>query len=101
MLFRSLTNVSRHARATEVSVTMRIGDGRLTLAVRDNGRGFDPEQALRGKSHGIMGIRERAHTLGGSARFERPAKGGMLVEIAIPVARFQGREKADDTSTAG
>ena len=96
----ALTNVARHARATEVSVTMHVGNGRLVLAVRDNGRGFDPG-TVRAKSYGILGIRERAHTLGGTARFERIAKGGMLVEIAIPVARYQGRETTDDKSTAG
>jgi len=96
----ALTNVARHAGATEVSVTMHVGDGRLVLAVRDNGRGFDP-RAVRAKSYGILGIRERAHTLGGTARFERIAEGGMLVEIVIPVARYQGRETTDDKSTAG
>jgi len=97
----ALTNVVRHAAATEVGVSMRVGGGQLVLAVRDNGRGFDPERSMRGKSHGILGIRERAHTLGGTARFERLAGGGMLVEIAIPVARYRGREAADDKSTAG
>jgi len=96
----ALTNVARHAGATEVSVTMHVGDGRLVLAVRDNGRGFDPN-AVRARSYGILGIRERAHTLGGTARFERIAEGGMLVEIVIPVARYQGRETTDDKSTAG
>jgi len=96
----ALTNVARHAGATEVSVTMHVGDGRLVLAVRDNGRGFDPG-TVRAKSYGILGIRERAHTLGGTARFERITEGGMLVEIAIPVARYQGRETTDDKSTAG
>jgi len=96
----ALTNVARHAGATEVSVTMHVGDGRLVLAVRDNGRGFDPG-TVRAKSYGILGIRERAHTLGGTARFERIAEGGMLVEIVIPVARYQGRETTDDKSTAG
>ena len=96
----ALTNVARHAGATEVSVTMHVGDGRLVLAVRDNGRGFDPG-TVRGKSYGILGIRERAHTLGGTARFERIAEGGMLVEIVIPVARYRGRETTDDKSTAG
>ena len=97
----ALTNVTRHAAATEVAVTMRVGGGQLVLAVRDNGRGFDPEQAMRGKSHGILGMRERAHTLGGTARFERLAEGGTLVEIVIPVARYRGRETTDDQSTAG
>jgi two-component system, NarL family, sensor histidine kinase UhpB len=86
----ALTNVARHAGATEVDVTIRVEGERLLLAVRDDGRGFDPEQVLAGKSHGILGIRERAHTLGGTARFVRPADGGMLVEIEIPVARYRG-----------
>ncbi|MBI1964892.1 MAG: PAS domain-containing sensor histidine kinase, partial [Betaproteobacteria bacterium] len=61
----ALTNVVRHARATEVRVGMRIEGGDLVLTVRDNGSGFDAEAATRRKSYGIMGIRERAHTLGG------------------------------------
>ena len=92
----ALTNVARHAAATEVGVILRVGGGQLVLAVRDNGRGFDTEQALGRQSHGILGIRERAYTLGGSARFERLAKGGTLVEIVIPVARYRGRETAGD-----
>jgi two-component system sensor kinase len=93
----ALTNVVRHAAATEVGVTLRVGGRQLVLAVRDNGRGFDPERSMRGKSHGILGIRERAHTLGGTARFERLAEGGTLVEIVIPVARYRGRETAGDS----
>ena len=92
----ALTNVARHAAATEVGVILRVGGGQLVLAVRDNGRGFDTEQALGRQSHGILGIRERAYTLGGSARFERLAKGGTLVEIVIPVARYRGRQTAGD-----
>jgi signal transduction histidine kinase len=37
----------------------------------------------------VLGIRERARTLGGDARIERQASGGTLVEVVIPVARYR------------
>ncbi len=97
----ALTNVARHAQATEVSIGIRIDGDRLVLTVRDNGRGFDVEAVTRGRSYGVLGIRERARTLGGSARFERLAGGGTLVEVVIPVARYRRRKEQDDTGTAG
>ena len=89
MAQEALTNVVRHARATEVRVGMRVVGGDLVLTVRDNGSGFNAEDAARRKSYGIMGIRERAHTLGGTARIERLAAGGTLVEIVVPMARYR------------
>jgi len=49
----------------------------------------------------VLGMRERARTLGGEARIERIESGGTLVEIVIPVARYRRREAASDTGTAG
>jgi two-component system sensor kinase len=89
MTQEALTNVARHAGATEVRVTIGLGGGDLVLQVLDNGRGFDAEAASRRKSYGIMGIQERAHTLGGKARITRIDTGGTLVEIVIPVARYR------------
>ncbi len=89
MAQEALTNVVRHAEATEARVEMRIEGGNLVLAVRDNGKGFDPEAAGSRKSYGIMGIRERAHTLGGHARIARLDAGGTLVEIVVPMARYR------------
>jgi signal transduction histidine kinase len=82
-----------------VGVGIRIDTDRLVLTVRDNGRGFDPA-AVEGKSYGVLGIRERAYTLGGAARIESRPGGGTLVEVVIPVARYRRRE-ADGTRTAG
>ena len=93
MVQEALTNVARHAGATEVRVTISRGSDDLVLQVLDNGRGFDPEAALRRKSYGIMGIQERAHTLGGRARITRIDAGGTLVEIVIPMARYRKREQ--------
>jgi signal transduction histidine kinase len=92
MAQEALTNVARHAEASEVQVTLAVRDeDRLVLTVRDNGKGYDVEVAERKKSYGVLGIRERAYTLGGSARIERVATGGTLVEVVIPVSRFRAK----------
>lgn len=101
MAQEALTNIARHAQATEAAVAIGINGDRLVLTVRDNGRGIDLEAMTSGKSYGILGIRERARTLGGDARIVRPASGGTLVEVAIPTARFRRREAVDDTGIAG
>jgi two-component system sensor kinase len=92
MVQEALTNVARHAEASEVEVSLRHEDGTLLVRVRDNGKGYDPQAAARRKSYGLLGIRERAQTLGGSARIARLGSGGTLVEIAIPTARYRLRE---------
>jgi len=101
MAQEALTNVARHAEAKEVQVAISADDARLVLTVRDNGKGYDAEAAARRKSYGVLGIRERARTLGGDARIERLESGGTLVEIVIPGARYRRREAAHDTGTAG
>ena len=101
MVQEALTNVARHAGATEVRVTMGYEGENLAVRVRDNGRGFDGEAAARKKSYGVLGIRERAHTLGGGAHIARLEAGGTLVEIMIPAARYRSREARHDTGLAG
>jgi PAS domain S-box-containing protein len=101
MVQEALTNVARHAEATEAQVTMAREGDTLVVRVRDNGKGYDVEVAARKKSYGVLGIRERAYTLGGTARIVRLAAGGTLVEIEIPMERFTGKGTAGDTRIAG
>jgi len=91
MTQEALTNVARHSGATEVRVTMRRAKDDLVLEVRDNGKGFDTEAGTSRKSYGVLGIQERARTLGGNASITRAGTGGILVKIAIPVARYRKR----------
>jgi len=88
MVQEALTNVARHAEATEARIEIRVRGANLVLTVSDNGKGIDPDVAVRTKSYGIMGIRERAHTLGGRATIGRMEAGGTRVEIEVPLARF-------------
>jgi two-component system sensor histidine kinase UhpB len=87
----ALTNVARHAGATQVDVKLGLEDGFLRLEVRDNGKGLGAAPADR-KSFGILGIKERAQTLGGSAEVYSPPAGGTIVTAAVPVARYRATE---------
>jgi two-component system, NarL family, sensor histidine kinase UhpB len=93
MVQEALTNVARHARATLVDVVVAAEGGMLRVRVKDNGVGL-PEGPAARQSHGLLGIRERAQTLGGSARIYSPPAGGTMVEIAVPLARHRKPEAA-------
>ncbi len=82
----ALTNVGKHARASEVTISLRQLTGRFTLTVADNGRGFDAR--ARGRSgpdgqHGIVGMRERARLISGTLRIRsRPGQGTRVTATA-------------------
>ena len=81
----TLTNVIRHAGATQVTVELKQEDGRVSLEVRDNGRGISREEISNEKSMGLLGMRERAALLGGMFRIGRLLRGhGTRVSVSIP-----------------
>lgn len=79
----ALTNIIRHANATEVGIDLRGGDGFL-LTVRDNGKGIDPAAAGDARSLGILGMKERALLVGGELRIEGRAGEGTTIVVRIP-----------------
>ena len=87
ILQESLTNIARHARASEVVVRIECAGGFLTLQVWDNGAGFDPTEVRSRKAFGLMGIRERALILGGSSRIDSRPGGGTALSVRIPCGR--------------
>jgi signal transduction histidine kinase len=83
----ALTNITRYAQPSHVQVRVRVESGIATVRVRDDGRGFDPEAALRaGRSRGLVGMRERAELLGGELRIESTPGEGATVTAVFPVA---------------
>jgi len=60
----ALTNVERHAAATKVRILWRSNGKAAALEVADNGKGFPPGRAGRLDSYGILGMRERASSIG-------------------------------------
>ncbi|HOQ49479.1 MAG TPA: PAS domain-containing protein, partial [Candidatus Kapabacteria bacterium] len=62
----SLTNISRYAKASRVDVSMEIVDSNLVLKVVDNGLGIEPEKIYHKNSFGLLGMREKAKSMGGA-----------------------------------
>lgn len=85
----ALTNILRHANATEVSISMRQEDEQLVLIVQDNGRGLDEEYIKTSNSLGIMGMRERSQLLKGSICFSGKKGEGTTVTLKIPLNEEQ------------
>ena len=79
----ALTNASKHADATRVTVGIVEADGRLDVSVRDDGKGFEPSAPRLG--FGLTGMRERVELLGGTLALESSAAGlGTLVRATLP-----------------
>ena len=79
-----LTNIVKHAEASEVSVMVATRDDGIEIAVGDNGTGLPPAP-VSGSGYGLMGMRERALALRGSFKLRNTAQGGVLVEAKIPL----------------
>ncbi len=81
----SVNNVIKYAQATEVKISLKRTDKGLWLQVLDNGIGIQKEAFTKPKSHGILGMRERALLLGGSFSVRPGEKNrGTVVEAFIP-----------------
>jgi signal transduction histidine kinase len=85
ILQEALTNVARHANANKVVVDLRSEAGSIILAVRDNGKGIDERLIYAPNSMGLLGMRERALSFGGTAEITALAGGGTLVSMRIPI----------------
>ena len=77
------TNIVRHANASHARITLRSDAQSAALSVDDDGCGFDyaPDKV---QGHGLEGMRERAHVLGGTFEVGRAAGGGLSVRVRIP-----------------
>lgn len=80
----ALMNIGRHAHARHVSVRLHIDAEEARFEVRDDGRGFDPEQASVGR-FGLIGMRERAKLLGGQFCLETRPGHGTHILVTTPL----------------
>jgi PAS domain S-box-containing protein len=86
----ALTNVARHARATQVWLRLGAQDGCVRLSVEDDGIGITPAVAAAQRSLGLLGMRERALHCGGTVRFETAAPRGTVVVVQVPLGEAAG-----------
>ena len=100
MLYRvaqeALTNVSRHAMATQVKVCIESLDGAIHMVITDNGRGFDVAGKSNTNQHnrlGLLGMRERVEMVGGSFGVESAPGRHTTVRVVIPAPRKRARKE--------
>jgi len=87
ILQEALNNVARHSRTRQAWVRLRFLPQELELEVEDHGAGF-VEQSTR-SGIGLVAMRERAELLDGSIEFLKPAEGGTLVRLRVPVEKTE------------
>ena len=88
----ALTNTTRHAQATLVSVDLRYHSTRLTLTITDNGRGFEAtDTSLAAKGHfGLQGMRERAAQINAQLTVESSSGKGTIITLDAPILTEKG-----------
>lgn len=101
MVQEALTNVARHAHATDVRIQMRQQAGELVLTVHDNGVGFPGNLQQNEGRYGLLGIRERAYMLGGRLEVDNPPAGGGRLTVRLPLIAPARADGPAGTDSAG
>lgn len=81
----TLTNISRYAKATLVTASLKVQEGFVNLTIKDNGIGFDKTAVKKHKSFGILGMKERVHSLGGSFELITAIGEGTTINVKLPL----------------
>ena len=84
----TLTNINRHAQATNAFINFYKTDERLMLEVRDDGVGIDLEKAKKSKSLGLFGIRERIKKWDGHLEIKGVPEKGTSITISIDLEKI-------------
>ena len=85
ILQEALTNIVRHAQATEVTIMLAHEEDSLVFIIADDGKGLSHQELLAGDSFGLMGMRERATLCGGTLGITSPPGQGVLVRFQMPL----------------
>jgi PAS domain S-box-containing protein len=87
----SLTNISRYAKADDVKILLNFMPGEIDVSISDDGCGFDPGEVMIKKTFGLLGMRERALTLGGDLMIlSRPGR-GTTIAVKVPLRHPSGK----------
>jgi PAS domain S-box-containing protein len=81
----AMTNILRHAQATKVNVLIEEEEGEFVLEIKDNGRGITESEKSGTRSLGLLGMRERAHSVGGRIEINGIAGKGSLLLVRLPI----------------
>ena len=83
----AITNVLKHARATEITLHLSVTAGTLTLRITDNGQGFSANATTNGQPghFGCMGIRERCRNINASVDWQSQPTQGTILSVRLPL----------------
>lgn len=87
----TLTNIARHAHASQVEVRLGLTPREFRMRVCDDGVGMEAAGEQKLKSFGLLGVRERVRGFGGEMNLSTGCEGGACLEVVIPTAEFQTR----------
>ena len=89
MVFRlvqeSLTNIVKHARATQVGVEIAVQDNQMLVLIEDNGTGIETDRREAVGSHGLATMRHRVRSFGGTFDIDSPPQGGTCIRARVPL----------------
>src|SRR5690606_8152842 len=89
----ALSNIAKHAGATQVSVGLKRLDGKILLKVEDNGKGFIFDPDLRHQSGiGLVSIQERTDLIGGIVEIETSPGNGTRIVVSIPEITLEAKQ---------
>jgi len=94
----ALNNVCRHARASSVDISLVAADSRISVTIRDDGRGF---RTPRTGGLGLIGMYERADSLGGSLTVNSEPGQGTSIEVILPLPPRPAPARPSIQSMAG
>ncbi len=94
----ALTNVVRHAHATEVTVSLEIQDGRLVVQVADNGTSWEQGGDKEATGQGLLNMRRRMEQVGGVVEIQ-PSAAGTRVTFRVPLRNPTAQPHRNDTRT--
>jgi signal transduction histidine kinase len=105
ILFRvaqeALTNIARHSEAKQAWIDLRHTHDRVTLKIKDNGRGFDQNLPPDGDDRtgwGLLGIRERVKPANGEMKIQSAPGQGTILTVRIPL-EDEGRERCPSSNS--
>jgi signal transduction histidine kinase len=85
VLQEALTNILRHAKATNAWITLEQAKSGLTFVIRDDGVGLSSGSEQKKLSHGILGMRQRITSLGGQFQIGSETGAGTTIRISVPL----------------
>ena len=85
IVLEALNNVVKHARANRVTVRVRFDADSMSVAIQDDGRGFDPNDATDRGGMGLQSMRERAERIDGGLEIQSEPGQGSTLKLTVPV----------------